>query len=45
MAFEASEEIFLPRHIQAHARKFDTSIFVDRMRSYINRVITEPSYS
>jgi glycosyltransferase involved in cell wall biosynthesis len=39
LSFEASEEIFLPKHIQLHARKFDTSVFVDRMRSYIASVV------
>jgi glycosyltransferase involved in cell wall biosynthesis len=44
LCFESSEEIFLPYHIQSHARRFDTSIFLDRMRDYIKRVITKPSY-
>jgi glycosyltransferase involved in cell wall biosynthesis len=43
LSFEASEEIFLPRQIQLHARKFDTSIFLDRMRNYINCVIGKSS--
>jgi glycosyltransferase involved in cell wall biosynthesis len=45
LSFESSEEIFRPRHIQAHARSFDTSIFVDRMRSYISSVMANPSDS
>jgi glycosyltransferase involved in cell wall biosynthesis len=39
LAFESSEEIFLPQDIQLHARKFDTSVFLDRMRDYINCVM------
>jgi glycosyltransferase involved in cell wall biosynthesis len=42
LSFESSEEMFLPRHIQSHARKFDTSIFVDRMRTYINCAMAKP---
>jgi glycosyltransferase involved in cell wall biosynthesis len=38
-SFESCEEIFLPRQIQLHARKFDTSVFVSRLRSYIDGVI------
>jgi glycosyltransferase involved in cell wall biosynthesis len=38
-SFESSEEIFLPLRIQLHARKFDTSVFLDRMRTYINGVL------
>jgi glycosyltransferase involved in cell wall biosynthesis len=43
LSFESCEEIFLPEHIRSHARKFDTSVFVDRLRSYINRVMAKPS--
>lgn len=43
LSFESCEEIFLPEYIRSHARKFDTSVFVDRMRSYINRVMAKPS--
>ena len=39
--FEVWEDHFLPTEIQAHARKFDTSIFTERLRGYIERVITE----
>ena len=39
LAFEASEEMFVPHHIRLHARKFDTSIFVDHMRKYIKCVM------
>jgi glycosyltransferase involved in cell wall biosynthesis len=35
LSFEASEEIFRPEQIQLHARKFDTSVFLERMRDYI----------
>jgi glycosyltransferase involved in cell wall biosynthesis len=41
LSFESCEEYFLPKDIQLHARRFDTSIFLDRMRSYINRVMDE----
>jgi glycosyltransferase involved in cell wall biosynthesis len=34
--FESCEESFLPPQIQCHARRFDTSLFVKRMREYIN---------
>jgi glycosyltransferase involved in cell wall biosynthesis len=43
LSFESSEEIFRPPQIQAHARSFDTSIFVERMRNYINSVMANPS--
>jgi glycosyltransferase involved in cell wall biosynthesis len=39
LAFESSEEVFVPEHIQSHARKFDKSIFLDRMRNYLNGVL------
>ena len=35
-SFESAEESFLPQQIQLHARKFDTSVFLDRLRSYID---------
>jgi len=41
-SFESCEEIFVPDQIQLHARKFDTSIFVSRLRSYINGAIKRP---
>jgi glycosyltransferase involved in cell wall biosynthesis len=41
-SFESCEEIFLPRHIQLHARKFDTSVFVSRLRDYIDDIIKAP---
>ncbi|HEX3446351.1 MAG TPA: glycosyltransferase [Chthoniobacterales bacterium] len=40
LSFEAGEESFLPHRIQLHARKFDTSVFVDRLRNYIECVMT-----
>ena len=43
LSFEDSEEIFLPQQIQLHAGKFDRSIFLDRMRNYINCVMTKSS--
>ena len=39
LTFESCEEMFLPQRIQLHARKFDTSVFLDRMRSYVNRIM------
>jgi glycosyltransferase involved in cell wall biosynthesis len=39
LEFEASEERFIPRQIQLHARKFDTSVFVERLRNYVEYVI------
>ena len=41
LSFEDSEEIFLPQQIQLHARRFDRSIFLDRMRNYIMRVMAK----
>jgi glycosyltransferase involved in cell wall biosynthesis len=41
LSFESSEEIFVPRHIQLHARKFDTSVFLDRMHEYINCAVAD----
>ncbi|MBV9131032.1 MAG: glycosyltransferase, partial [Verrucomicrobia bacterium] len=43
LSFESCEEVFVPRHIQSHARKFDTSVFLDRMRAYISSVLTGSS--
>ncbi len=45
LSFESCEEMFLPHHIQLHARHFDTSIFLDRMRNYINCVTAQPCNS
>jgi glycosyltransferase involved in cell wall biosynthesis len=42
LSFESREEMFLPHRIQSHARRFDTSIFVGRMREYINSVLPNP---
>jgi glycosyltransferase involved in cell wall biosynthesis len=41
LSFESCEELFVPELIRSHACKFDTSIFLDRMRSYIRSVMTE----
>jgi glycosyltransferase involved in cell wall biosynthesis len=38
LSFESIEESFSPVHIQSHARQFDTSVFIDRMRSFIDSV-------
>jgi glycosyltransferase involved in cell wall biosynthesis len=40
--FESSEERFSPLVAQNHARQFDTSIFVERLGSFINSAITKP---
>ena len=39
LAFESCEDIFVPANIQSHARRFDTSIFVNRLRKYIEYVM------
>jgi glycosyltransferase involved in cell wall biosynthesis len=39
LSFESREELFLPPRIQMHARKFDTTVFLDGMRTYINRAV------
>jgi glycosyltransferase involved in cell wall biosynthesis len=41
LSFESSEDVFIPLDIQLHARKFDTSVFLDRMRKYIKHVTAE----
>lgn len=43
LSFESSEGMFLPHGIQLHARKFDTSVFLDRMGKYINYVLANPA--
>src|SRR5258708_39399499 len=45
LSFESSEELFRPQRIQLHARKFDTAVFLDRMRNYISCVMAKPSRS
>jgi glycosyltransferase involved in cell wall biosynthesis len=40
LSFEAGEESFVPHRIQLHARKFDTSVFVDRLLNYVEYVMT-----
>jgi glycosyltransferase involved in cell wall biosynthesis len=42
LTFEASENRFAPEDIQLHARQFDTSIFVKRLRNYIESVMPGP---
>ena len=37
--FERVETEFNPASIQAHARSFDTSVFVDRMHEYVGSLI------
>jgi glycosyltransferase involved in cell wall biosynthesis len=41
--FESVEEIFIPEQIRSHARRFDTSIFLDRLHKYIADVMAIPS--
>jgi glycosyltransferase involved in cell wall biosynthesis len=43
LAFESAEEIFVPHRIQSHARRFDTSVFLDRMHHYIDAVVAKTS--
>ena len=45
LTFESSEEIFKPQDIQLYARRFDTSVFLRRMRHYINGAMTKSSNS
>jgi glycosyltransferase involved in cell wall biosynthesis len=40
LEFEAREERFIPKQIQLHARKFDTSVFVNRLRNYVEYAMT-----
>jgi glycosyltransferase involved in cell wall biosynthesis len=44
-SFEASEGLFLPQQIQSYARKFDTSIFIARLKKYIISALANPSKS
>jgi glycosyltransferase involved in cell wall biosynthesis len=39
LAFESAKDIFVPEDIQSHARRFDTSVFVNRLRRYIESVM------
>jgi glycosyltransferase involved in cell wall biosynthesis len=45
VSFESSEALFRPQVIQAHARKFDTANFLDRMRKYISDAMTKSASS
>jgi glycosyltransferase involved in cell wall biosynthesis len=38
LAFESSEDLFIQEDIQSHARRFDTSVFVERLHNYIGSV-------
>jgi glycosyltransferase involved in cell wall biosynthesis len=40
LSFESSEDMFVPEDIQLHARKFDTSVFVERLRNYVESVMS-----
>ena len=44
ISFESCEEIFIPHQIQSHARKFDASVFLERMRDYIQSALTNPTH-
>jgi glycosyltransferase involved in cell wall biosynthesis len=39
--FEAIERRFVPEQIQAHAREFDESVFVERLGTFIERAISD----
>jgi glycosyltransferase involved in cell wall biosynthesis len=41
LSFESSEDRFVPEDIQLHARKFETSVFVERLRNYIEWVMAK----
>jgi glycosyltransferase involved in cell wall biosynthesis len=41
LRFEAREGSFVPKQIQTHARKFDTAVFVERLRSYVQDVMSK----
>jgi glycosyltransferase involved in cell wall biosynthesis len=41
LAFEANEEGFSPQTAQKHARQFDTSVFVERLGSFVDSVLTK----
>ena len=41
LSFEACEKEFIPEQIRSHTCKFDTAIFLDHMRSYINSAVNE----
>jgi glycosyltransferase involved in cell wall biosynthesis len=43
LAFESAEQMFVPHHIQSHARRFDTSVFLNRMRRCISAVMAKTS--
>jgi glycosyltransferase involved in cell wall biosynthesis len=45
LRFEASEEAFVPQHIQSHARNFDTSVFMERMRNFVSHALASTSIS
>ena len=44
LRFEAKEDTFSPRHIQAHSYKFDKSVFISRMRDVVDRHCNQPVY-
>lgn len=41
LRFEANESRFIPAEIQQHARQFDRSVFVDRMRQLVDASMQE----
>jgi glycosyltransferase involved in cell wall biosynthesis len=43
LRFEAVESEFSPQAIQAHARQFDTSVFMDKMRKFVSEALAATS--
>jgi len=41
LRFEAREEIFIPAEIQRYARQFDTSVFKEKMRGFVDTAVKE----
>jgi hypothetical protein len=40
LSFESSEDMSVPEDIQLHACQFDASVFVERLRNYVERVVS-----
>jgi glycosyltransferase involved in cell wall biosynthesis len=45
LKFESIEDMFHPREIQNHARKFDTEVFVNKMTNYVEQELQRRRYS
>jgi glycosyltransferase involved in cell wall biosynthesis len=45
LQFEERESMFEPALIQEHARQFDTSVFEDRMRQFVDAAVKHESYA